>query len=66
MDEFNFRAAIMGLRQKTKLIDWLAEGGSPYQHDICDRLEQISNLAAELSEEAQAIADNHRKENSND
>lgn len=62
MDEFRFHAAIMDLRQQAKLIDWLAEGASPYQHDVLDRLEQITDLAEKLASYAQEIMLKHKED----
>ena len=62
MDDFKFRAAIMDVRQQAKLIDWLAEGASPCQHDVEDLLEQISDLAEKLAAYAQDLMHTHQEE----
>ena len=66
MDDFKFRAAIMDVRQQAKLIDWLAEGASPCQHDVEDRLEQITDLAEKLAAYAQEIMLKHKEDTENE
>ena len=40
------------LKALAKVVYWLADGASPYQHDLSDRIDQISELATELAENA--------------
>ena len=61
MDKIKLHAEIMDLRQDAKLIYWLADGATPYQHDVLDRIEQIAEKAEELASFARQLAIQHRE-----
>ena len=53
------------LKALAKVIYWLSEGASPYQHDLSARINQISELATKLAENAMSLA-NEIERNTNE
>jgi hypothetical protein len=44
------------LKALAKVIYWLSDGATPYQHDLAERVNQISAQASKLAEDALDLA----------
>ena len=56
MDKDLFDRGLNELKSHVKVINWLIEGASPYVEDAAARIEQISDLAEQLAEDALSLA----------